>query len=111
MVTNFTAEQRSLTKYCNSRTSLDETLRYRIQCDSQDEGIQRTSHKSPKERQLILTMATEIAVTMETAARYASNLQIALGTELNISQSNKSSVNLLKSPNSWLLRQNEEKCN
>lgn len=80
-VSTFIAELRRLARHCNYAASLDEMLRDRIVCGIQEENIQR---KLLSEHQLTLARATEIAVSMEAAARDAGNLRTAAaGVEIN----------------------------
>lgn len=71
-IADYIAELRKLAKYCNYGDSLDMMLRDRIVCGIQDEAIQR---KLLSESKLTLARASEIAVSMEAAARDAVDLK------------------------------------
>ncbi|KAG8180395.1 hypothetical protein JTE90_025445 [Oedothorax gibbosus] len=93
-ISTFTAELRRLAKNCNYGQSLDTMLRDRIVCGIQDEAIQR---KLLSENALTLARATEIALSMEMAAKNAGDLKVALVSDANFvqrkSMPNKAKVN------------------
>lgn len=88
-ISDFIAELRRLAKNCNYGQSLDMMLRDRIVCGIQDEAVQR---KLLSENQLTLARATEIALSMEMAAKNAENLKIGSVSDTNFVQ-RKSSFN------------------
>ena len=85
--------------------------RDRIVCGIQDEGIQR---KLLAERDLTLIRATEIAVSMETAARDVTNLRTTV-PDVNRIHSEKNAGNVSRRPKSISKQHgrisNKEKCN
>lgn len=82
-ISTFIAELRRLAKNCNYGQSLDMMLRDRIVCGIQDEAIQR---KLLSENALTLARATEIALSMEMAAKNAGDLRIAMVSDANFVQ-------------------------
>ncbi|KAG8191042.1 hypothetical protein JTE90_029485 [Oedothorax gibbosus] len=82
-ISTFIAELRRLAKKCNYGQSLDTMLRDRIVCGIQDEAIQR---KLLSENALTLARATEIALSMEMAAKNAGDLKVALVSDANFVQ-------------------------
>ena len=72
LIATFTAELRSLAKFCNFGDSLDDMLRDRLVCGIADTQIQR---RLLAESKLTLKKATELALGMEAAVKNAQTLQ------------------------------------
>lgn len=85
-VSTFIAELRRLAKHCNYGDSLNTMLRDRIVCGIQEEATQR---KLLSENGLTLVRATEIAVSMETAAKNAEDLKTPTVEDTNYVHKNK----------------------
>ena len=71
-VAKFTAELRSLARFCNFKDSLDDMLRDRLVCGISDVQMQKRLLAEPK---LTLKKATELALSMEAASKNAQALQ------------------------------------
>ena len=70
--TQFVAELRALAQYCNFGASLTDLLRDRIVCGINDDQVQR---RLLSEKALTFEKALELAVSLETARKFVSELQ------------------------------------
>ena len=72
-VAKFTAELRSLARFCNFKDSLDDMLRDRLVCGISDVQMQKRLLAEPK---LTLKKATELALSMEAASKNLATVSV-----------------------------------
>ena len=82
MVAQYMAALRKLTEQCEFKDYLEEALRDRLVCGLRSEAVQRLL----SEKDLKLQLAYDIAVSMETASRQASELQASRKSDVAQSQ-------------------------